>query len=176
MNKMARGVLSLVLFLLIGVPAAMAQDTFKGIVPFVTTKAEVEKMMAGRPVEHSRYEFDDGRASILYRESVCEKADTTCFCLAPVDTVLMVRFQPYSDIKIEDLKLDPKFWERVPVTGSHVPGVELYVNQESGVTYELHPKGIVNAIIFRESEETCQMLRKQSDMKKAVDGGLSICR
>jgi hypothetical protein len=161
--------------LLFWVSAAGAQDTFKGIVPFVTTRAEVEKMMLGRPVEHSRYEFEDGRASIFYRESVCEKTNKSCFCLAPLDTVLSVRFQPYTDIKIEDLNLDPKLWIRVPGVGGHVPGLELYVNEKSGVTYELDSRGFVNAIVFRESEETCQVLRNRIDTPANASRDRSIC-
>lgn len=152
------------LLILSGVASTAGQATFKGIVPFVTTRAEVEKML-GKPLGTTRYEFDDGRAYVLYRESICEKPNDSCFCLAAIDSVLMVTFQPYSDIKIEDLRLDPKIWRRVPLTREHVPGVELYVNEKLGITYEING-GFVNAIEFRESEETCQSLQKLKASKK----------
>ena len=158
MSKMFSRLFSLYLLVFYTATVVCAQDSFRSIVPFVTTRVEVEKKI-GKPNEYGRYELDEGRVYILYRETECETLDNSCFCLVPIGTVLQVEVQPYFDVSIEDLKLDPKLWERVDVTGGHIPG-EVYTNHKTGVTYEVM-NGRIAEIIYRVSKDTCKMLSER---------------
>src|SRR5688572_4708633 len=89
--------------------SAEAQSTFKGIVPLVTTRPEVERIL-GRPDKNGRYELEEGRAVIRYVSARCTSLATNCLCLAPVATVLTIEFHPNRDIRVEDLILDGKKW------------------------------------------------------------------
>lgn len=137
-----------------------AQDTFRGLIPFVTSRIEVEKKL-GKPDEFGRYEFDEGTVRVLYRQTVCEKTDTSCLCLAPVNTVLQIVVQPDRELKLEDLKLDPNIWQRAEVRGGCVPGTEVYLNQKTGVTYEVI-EGIVTEVRYNVTEEICKMLSQRA--------------
>lgn len=140
-------------------PLVSGGDTFRGIVPYVTTRAEVEKKL-GKPTVNGPYEFKDGRVYVHYRETVCEKSDTECLCLSPVDSVLMVTVRLYYDLKVEDLKLDALIWEKAPIINGHAEGVIAYSNDKTGVTYEVR-NGLVDNITYRESEDTCKLLEKK---------------
>lgn len=138
------------------------QDSFKGIVPLLTTRAEVEKKF-GVPDQYGRYEFAEGMVSILYRDSTCEKSNSSCFCIVPVGTVLEIEITPNYDQYIKDLKLDPKVWEKAEVKGGHVPDIEVYMNHKTGMTYEVNAEdGWIRSIRYNGSKETCEKLSKQS--------------
>jgi hypothetical protein len=137
-----------------------AQDTFKGIVPFVTTQAEVENKL-GKPNGYGRYQFEDRRVYVFFRENECEKSNITCLCLAPIGTVAIVEVELDYDLRVEDLKLDPAQWEHVAEKGGHVLGISVYTNPKTGVTYQVMD-GLVRAITYRASEETCKELTNGS--------------
>jgi hypothetical protein len=156
------------LFIVLGFTAftVEAQDNFRGLVPFMTTSAEVEKKL-GKPDKYGRYDLDEGTVRIGYRQTVCEKTDKSCLCLAPVGTVVEVALYPYPEVNIADLKLDPKVWERAEVTSGHVPGLEVYMNHKTGVTYEVNMRnGSVRSITYGISQETCKKLSQKVDPRK----------
>jgi hypothetical protein len=154
-------ILGFLLYLSFATISTSAQETFRGIVPLVTTKMEVEKKL-GKPDEYGRYELDEGTVRVYYRKTACDKSDTNCLCGVPVDTVLEVVVQPQTDVKIVDLKLDPNLWKRSAVTGGHVPGLEVYINHKAGVTFEVDMNdGIVREIRYEVTAETCRKLGEQ---------------
>ena len=133
MNKVLSWKFCLLLMLSVSAVSINAQDTFRGIIPFVTTQLEVEQKL-GKPNEYGRYELDEGRVYILYRQTECEKTSKRCLCLAPIGTVLSIELQPKYDKYIKDLNLDPGIWERAEVKGGDVPGIEVYTNHKPGMT------------------------------------------
>ena len=142
-----------------------AQDSLKGIIPLVTTRREVERKL-GKPDKFGRYEFDEGRMHILYRENECSKSNLNCFCLVPLGTVLKISFEPYYDLYVKDLKLDPELFKRSEVTGGHVSGITVYVNKKAGILYEVRENGKVSDIEYFESEKTCRMLEQKAAKKE----------
>ncbi len=145
------------------------QDNFTGIIPFVTTRAEVEKKI-GKPTQNSRYEFDDGRVYVFYRETKCEDStNKTCLCLAPLGTVLTVEIEPYEDIFVKNLNLDPNLWI-IADARDHVQGIENYSNPKSGVTYQVLD-GKIRDITYRVSEETCKKLNEKLKPNRSGPSG-----
>ncbi|HLM02844.1 MAG TPA: hypothetical protein VK400_17465, partial [Pyrinomonadaceae bacterium] len=86
--------------------------------------------------------------------------------LVPLGTVLRVSIQPNYDLYVKDLKLDPKLFRRREVTGDHVPGISVYVNDETGILYEVRGEGRVYSIEYSESEKTCKMLERRASRNK----------
>lgn len=142
-------------------PLAGTGDTFRGIVPFVTTRIEVEKKL-GKPTKDSHYEFDRGWVYIFYRETKCESSNRECLCLAPIDSVAVVIVNLHYDLKIEDLKLDPVIWTKGKTSGGHVAGDTVFYNVEKGIAYDV-TDGLVTTITYRVAEKTCKMLEESGD-------------
>ena len=153
--KILQSIFLLLLGCLLGVEVA-AQGNFKGITPLVTTKAEVEKIL-GKPNKYNRYELEEGRVYVRYREREC-KGDTNCICLVPLGTVEYISVELYYDVFIKDLNLDRRRFRE-----SHSPHVDVYTYSDSrtGVVYEVQ-EGKVTHIYYYGSEETCNTLKQKS--------------
>ena len=145
---------------------AIAQETFRGIVPLVTTRSEVERKL-GKPNGYGRYELEEGRVYINYRETKCEAKNTSCLlCLAPTGTVLTIVIEPNTDRYIKDLELDPNFWTKANVQGDHLSGMQVYVNEKAGMFYTVNSTdGWIKSLTYEGSEETCRILWEKSKQK-----------
>ena len=160
-----RFLIILLLLAVTKVSQAQMPVSFRGIVPLVTTRAQVEDRI-GKEDEHGRYELPEGRVYILYRETPCKKADLTCSCLAGLDVVRAVDIQPEDDLYIKNFNFDSKLWRRSVVTG-HVSGIEVYINDKLGIVYEFESDdGYIRAIRYWESEETCKKLESARRKKR----------
>jgi hypothetical protein len=137
-----------------------AQENFKGIIPMVTTKAEVEKIL-GKPDKNGKYELDEGRVYIRYYEKQCERK-IECFCLAALGTVQYISVELYYDLYLKDLNLEPQKFKET--RSEHLPDVYSYSNLKKGIVYEVQ-NGKVTHIYYYESEDTCNDI-KQKFLKK----------
>jgi hypothetical protein len=133
-----------------------AQESFKGIIPMVTTKNEVEKKL-GKLNEKGVYELDEGRVTIRYYEQQCQKK-TECICLVPLETVQYISVTLYYDLYLKDLNLDPQKFKET--NNPHLPDIFTYSNSKTGVTYEAS-EGKVYEILYYESEETCNNVKQK---------------
>lgn len=151
------------------------QDNFKGIIPMVTTKSEVEKKL-GKPDKNGAYELDEGRVFITYYNLECEKK-IECFCLAPLGTVQSMKVTLYYDLYLKDLNLDPKVFERKVIDND--PLFEIYSNSKSGLVYEVW-EGKVSQILYFESEDTCNSIKqkflKPESQNKSNDSRVPLYR
>lgn len=127
-------------FLAVGYQGTSAQtgrfidrETFKGIVPLVTTKAEIEQKF-GKANEHLRYEFDEGRVYILYNEKSYKQGVDGGLCTARENSVVSVEVEPYTTITIEELKLNKDLW-RQQSAGDHLSNLIAFSNETTGVTF-----------------------------------------
>ena len=114
----------------------ISNPSFRGISPFVTTQEEVTKIL-GKPNRYGHYELPEGKVIILYRETKCAEQNNTCFCLAPVGTVLEITVFPNKFVRINQLHLNRKGWQRTAVSGDDVPGITSYHNRTKGIEYEV---------------------------------------
>jgi len=148
---------------------AIAQETFRGIVPLVTTRSEVERKL-GKPNGYGRYELEEGRVYINYRETKCEAKNTSCLlCLAPTGTVLTIVIEPNTDRYIKDLELDPNFWTKANVQGDHLSGMQVYVNEKAGMFYTVNSTdGWIRSLTYEGSEETCRILWETQSKQKTI--------
>lgn len=147
----------IVLFLVFSVVfSANAQENFKGIVPMITTRSEVEKKL-GKPNENGFYELNEGKVLIRYYDRACERK-TECFCLAPLGTVQYIIFTLYQDLYLKDLKLAPN---RFKETRSSHLDVYTYSDLKTGIVYEAQD-GKVTEISYYESEDTCNKIKQKS--------------
>ena len=133
-----------------------AQENFKGIIPMVTMKSEVEKKL-GKPNKYGDYELDEGRVHIDYYERECEKK-IECFCLVPLGTVRFISINLYYDLYLKDLNLDTSIFERKVIYIN--PLLETYADFKAGIVYDVS-KGRVSHIYYYESEATCKMLEEK---------------
>lgn len=136
-----------------------AQETWRGIVPYVTTKEEVEKNL-GKPTRGSFYELDEGRVLIKYVEIECAKK-IECHCLAPLGTVQFIDVNLYYDLYFKDLTLDLTAFERKLVSPD--PIQETYANWKIGIVYSVY-EGKVSHIYYYESEATCKLLKEKNKL------------
>ena len=65
---------AITMILLLACWASGQQNGFRGIIPLITTRGEVEKKL-GKPDKFGRYELDEGRIEIHYRENECSKSN-----------------------------------------------------------------------------------------------------
>lgn len=133
-----------------------AQENFKGIIPMVTTKSEVEKIL-GKPNRNGAYELDEGRVHIGYYEQEC-KEKIECSCLVPLGTVQYIRVTLYYDLYLKDLNLDPQKFKET--RSSKFPDIFTYSNSKSGVVYTVQ-NGKVSHIDYNESEDTCNEIKQK---------------
>lgn len=142
-------------------PLIELTDSFRGIKPYVTTRAEVEKKL-GKPNELNRYQFEDGRVHVIYRESICDSTSKNwCPCGIPQGTVVLISVMIEYALKIEDLKLDPAEWKEIAVTGGHDSGQIAFVNEKIGVTIYTWQDKEVTSIDYRVTDKTCQEVKKR---------------
>lgn len=133
-----------------------AQENFKGIIPMVTTKAEVEKILR-KADEYGDYELEEGRVHVDYYDQECEKK-IECFCLVPLGRVRYVSVTLYYDLYLKDLNLDLQKYKETRST--HLPDVFTYSNSKTGVVYEVQ-SGKVSRISYYESEDTCNEIKQK---------------
>lgn len=135
---------------------ANAQENFKGIIPMITTKADVEKIL-GKPNKYGDYELDEGRVHVDYYEQECDKK-IECFCLVPSGTVRFINIELYYDLYLKDLNLDPQKFKET--RNSHTTGIFTYSNPKTGVVYSVYD-GKVFQILYYESEDTCNAIKQK---------------
>jgi len=151
-SSLVNGVL---LFLFMTTQNLVAQDSFRGIIPLVTTKAEVEEIL-GKPNEFGRYELEEGRVYVHYNEVECAKK-IYCNCIAPRGTVKFIRVSLNRCLKLSELQLDPKAFQRKVFSTD--PLGETYFNKKTGVVYEALD-GEITHIGYGRSHEVCRSIEK----------------
>lgn len=127
------------------------QVAWNGIVPYVTTRAEVEKKL-GKPTRGSFYDLPEGKVLVKYVETSCDKK-TECRCLAPLGTVQFIDVNLGYDLFLENLTIDRSAFRRK--VNNTDPTMETLSDPKSGVVYELDD-GKVTHIYYYESEATCK--------------------
>lgn len=134
-----------------------SQVGFLGIIPAVSTRDDVEKAL-GKANAYGSYKIEEGTIHISYRETRCEHSAVNCLCFVPIGTVLEIVFYPKVEMKIEDLKLDPKEWKKNQVQ-DHAAGIEVYINSKTGVSHEVESSdGTLRNTTYSVPDEACRKL------------------
>lgn len=143
-----------------------AQEVWKGLIPLVTTREEVE-IKLGKPNLNGFYELEEGRVKIGYVNAKCEKI-IRCDCLVAAETVHFIRIEIYYDLSIKDINL--KHFKKTQ--DSHIPAVFSYSNSKTGIVYDVQDE-IITHINYYESEKNCNEILQNNSKRKSPK---SLCK
>ena len=149
-------ILALVVF-----EANVFAKSWRGIVPLVSTRADVETLL-GKPNDLGLYELNGEAASVIYSDGPCQGLyrsleKSNCKCLVAKDTVLSIFVEPRQFLKFTRLGIaKPKFTRTAIVSG---PGMFSYSNLTEGIVYSVdETRDEVIDMEFLPSSSDCQRL------------------
>lgn len=121
------------------VALALASTTpakeWRGITPLRSTRADVERLLGPpEPGSGSVYVTEGERVSVTYARRACDYG-----WRVPLDTVISFFVHPMKPLKLSDLKLDAKRYERR--RDSHVETIHYYIDLEAGINYTVESPG-----------------------------------
>jgi hypothetical protein len=101
---------SIILLLFLSILGYTQTNSFRGLTPIVSTRADVEKLL-GKPKSQDSYQYEiqEGRVFFSYQPKVCEDGWNL-----PKDTLIYIRFEPkellgksFSELNLEKSKFSP---------------------------------------------------------------------
>jgi len=112
---------------------------WRSIIPLRSTRGDVERLF-GKPNQLGHYQIQNEKVSIWYSEGACKSspeslAKANCECLVAKDTVLRIAVTLDSPIKISELGIDKKKYERTPIE-AYQPSAT-YADFVEGVVYTI---------------------------------------
>lgn len=120
---------------------ATDSNTWRGITPLSSGRAEVEKLL-GAPTKSvgktSIYESKSEKVDVVYSKSACEATETGKWNV-PRDTVVKLRIYPQEIVLIKDLHLSGTKYTRV--VDAHPENWVHYINRNDGITVDALVKG-----------------------------------
>jgi hypothetical protein len=123
-------------------------NSWRGIVPLHSTRADVEKLL-GRPTPESKaqdaaiYRTENERVFVLFSTGSCEIKPSNGWSV-PTGTVISISVEPNSKPKFADIKLDESNYEKRP--DPELLYLTYYTNERDGVSIEVNTdEGVVTA-------------------------------
>jgi len=141
-------------------------EGWKGIVPLITKRSEVEKILGIRTdCENScLYDINHDRIFVRYASEPCGKENTWT---VPRGTVFEISVELDNNPKISSLKLVRRKFKKTP--DPELNGYYSYENEEQGITYTVSERGRVVGIHWWGTAERHQKLRCPS--RPYAEGG-----
>lgn len=123
---------------------------WRKLTPLQSTRADVERLL-GRSNEayFADYTLEEGSLSVIYSSGPC-RPDRKGGWNVPENVVVGLSFSPKNKKRVSELNLDPKKFRKVVgggVGGGDVGGVLFYINDETGITYEVQ-RGRVDEVYY----------------------------
>jgi hypothetical protein len=148
-------------FALVAFEGNVFAKPWRGIVPLISTRADVEKLL-GKPNDFGLYELNGEAASVIYSDGPCKGLyrpleKVNCKCLVAKDTVISIFVEPRQYLKFTDLGIaEPKFTRTAIVSG---PGMFSYSDLTEGIVYSVdETRGEVIDMEFLPSFSDCRRL------------------
>lgn len=165
MTMRRRGTYTVALLALLLSPAAVARaESWRGITPLKSTRADVERLFGRPSEEYRRYEFPEETASVRYAAGNQCDDPNDCWCVAPKDVVTNIEVSVSVEMKFSGLKLDLREYEKF--TSPAPPHHTTYTNEKRGITYTVSEDGEVLSINYYPSESDCrEMVRRRGGEK-----------
>jgi hypothetical protein len=113
-------------------PTIAQAKAWRGIVPFKSTRADVERLL-GLPGKHGRYQFDMERASIEYASAGPCHPVNGCLCFVSENTVTSIYVELEVEMRFSTLKIDKKKYKKY--ISPQNPALASYSNDEEGIIY-----------------------------------------
>jgi hypothetical protein len=131
-------------------------EGWKGIVPLITKRSDVEKILGIRTdCENScLYDINDDRIFVRYASEPCSKENTWT---VPGGTVFEISVEVGDNPKISSLKLDRRKFKKT--LDPELNGYYSYENEEQGITYTVSERDRVIGIHWWGTAERRQKLR-----------------
>jgi hypothetical protein len=160
--------------LLFILPAIIEAKEWRGIVPMKSTREDVKRILGrSRDANHIRanYDLDEGQVYIVFSNG--EDYSYDCVKKLPKDVVLLIQFQPKTDLPLSDMKLDlSKFREFDPTTPPNL-GHKAYINEEEGLIVSTHKGKVyeINYLATKEDQKPCpEYYQSPEDFVRVVIG------
>ncbi len=119
---------------------------WRGIVPFQSTRTEVEKLLGKPPPppsdgtriytpnkKRSIYFLDEGEIYIVYAEDDNFSVTEDCLDAVPAGTVLLIKITPKKELKLADLNLNLKKFKKFDPAKPKGFGYEGYFDETEGL-------------------------------------------
>ena len=132
-------------------------EGWKGIVPLITKRSEVEKILgapANRCENFCKYKNGDDEIFIQYADEACSKENKW---LVPSGTVTEISVYPGEGPKFSSLKLNRRKFKKTNDPELH--GYAWYGNDKEGITYSVSEEGRVTGIHLYGTADRRQKLR-----------------
>jgi len=142
-----KSITSNLLFVLVVIGCQSAKDPdWRQITPLRSTRVDVERLLGTSSNPYSaKYTLEEGSLFIEYSSGPCTPFRKGGWNVSK-DVVVHMSFSPNIKKPVSTLKLDPKRFRKV--IDDHVGGIIYYINDESGLTYEVQG-GKVDAIYYQ---------------------------
>lgn len=114
-------------------------NSWHGIIPLRSTRADVEKLL-GPPSPYSKalyaaaYKTENERVSVLYSTGPCDVEPSHGWNI-PRGTVISIDVEPDVKLKFADLKLDESKYKKV--RDPEIPQIVSYTSEKDGVSIEV---------------------------------------
>ncbi len=148
-------------------PTIAQAKAWRGIVPFKSTRADVERLL-GLPGKHGRYQFDRERASIEYASAGPCHPVNGCLCFVSENTVTSIYVELEVEMRFSTLKIDMKKYKKY--ISPQNPALASYSNDEEGIIYTVEDDD-VTAIEYLPTAKDCQDV-----MRRAKPAGVQSSR
>jgi len=144
-----------IISLFLSVASAQSSAGWKGIIPFHSTKQDVEKLLGKPTVSDITYNVNGQRVTFIYSPGPCTRGQLLGWNV-PFDTVLTIIVAPAESVKYEDLQMDKSGFEFRQNAESK--SVVYYVNVSKGIVVEVFD-GIVSTISYHGAKDDYDRLK-----------------
>lgn len=151
--------IQVVLWVALITSSSQTSNSWKGIVPFQSTRNDVERVLGPptRPcTEVCRYDTKTEGIFARYSNEPCKSGEGSPLSIPP-NTVISVTVYPETKTRLRDLRLDRRKFTKTKDPELH--GYSTYTNSEIGVTYEVSDKNMILSIEWFGSAKDIQRLR-----------------
>jgi hypothetical protein len=121
-------------------------NSWRGLVPLRSSRRDVETLLGNPKTQRGStyvYETKEDVVDILYSTGPCKLSGVERWNV-PADIVIRIDVRPRATMLIQDLKLDPKRYPRLPE--AHPENWTLYKNDEDGLMVETILTGKVEEV------------------------------
>lgn len=138
------------------------EQGWHGIIPLVSTRAEVEKIL-GPPIKenNSVYETENETVAVVYSDFPCKEGLAGAWNVSK-DTVIRIRISPKNTIRISDLHIEADKYQKIE--HPHISGMLTYLNEDSGIAIHTRYE-VVEQIVYNPpaKDVNLQCSRKDPD-------------